>query len=66
MPAATVQELQESQKQVLEQIIKLDTTNAAGDRLPIVELVRDTVWWRRVVYFVSLGLALVIVLYPLL
>jgi uncharacterized protein (DUF2235 family) len=65
LPLATVQELQESQKQVFDQIIKLDTTNAAADRLPVVELVRDTVWWRRLVYFVSLGLALVIVLYPL-
>lgn len=65
LPAATAQELQESQKQVFEQILKLDTTNAAADRLPVVELVRDTVWWRRVVYFVSLGLALLIVLYPL-
>jgi hypothetical protein len=65
LPAATAQELQESQKQVFEQIIKLDTTNAAADRLPVVELVRDTVWWRRVVYFLSLGLALLIVLYPL-
>jgi hypothetical protein len=65
LPAATAQELQESQKQVFEQIIKLDTTNAAADRLPVVELVRDTVWWRRVVYFASLGLALLIVLYPL-
>jgi Uncharacterized alpha/beta hydrolase domain (DUF2235) len=65
LPPATVQELQESQKQVFDQIIKLDTTNAAADRLPVVELVQDTVWWRRLVYFVSLGLALVIVLYPL-
>ena len=65
LPAATAQELQESQKEVFEQIIQLDTTNAAADRLPIVELVRDTVWWRRVVYFTSLALALVIALYPL-
>ena len=65
LPAATAQELQESQKQVFEQIIKLDTTNATADRLPLVELVHDTVWWRRVVYFVSLGLALVIALYPM-
>jgi hypothetical protein len=65
LPPATAQELQELQKQVFEQIIKLDTTNAAADRLPLVELVRDTVWWRRAVYFVSLGLALIIALYPL-
>jgi Uncharacterized alpha/beta hydrolase domain (DUF2235) len=65
LPAVTAQELQENQRQVFEQIIKLDTTDAAADRLPVVELVRDTVWWRRVVYFVSLGLALLIALYPL-
>jgi uncharacterized protein (DUF2235 family) len=63
-PAATAQELQQSQKQVLEQIIKLDTTDASAGRQPIVELVRDTVWWRRAVYFVSLGLALAIAIYP--
>jgi uncharacterized protein (DUF2235 family) len=65
LPAATVQSLQESQKQVFEQIIKLDTTNAAADRLPLVELVWDTVWWRRNVYFASLGLGLIIAIYPL-
>lgn len=62
---AAMRELQESQKQVLEQIIKLDTGNPVVDRLPLVQLVQDTVWWRRAVYFASLGLALTIVVYPL-
>lgn len=65
MPPATMQELQESKKEILEQIIQLDTTNAAENRAPIVELVRDTVWWRRLTYFVTLGLALVIAAFPL-
>jgi uncharacterized protein (DUF2235 family) len=65
MPAATPAELQQSQQQIFEQIIELDTTNAALNRLPVVELVLDTVWWRRLVYFVSLGLALTIAIYPL-
>jgi uncharacterized protein (DUF2235 family) len=65
LPAATPRELQQRQKEVFEQIIKLDTTDAAAGREPIVELVRDTVWWRRAAYFVSFGLALTIAIYPL-
>lgn len=65
MPPATLQELQESKKEILEQIIQLDPADAAQNRPSIVELVRDTVWWRRLTYFVTLGLALVIVAFPL-
>jgi hypothetical protein len=39
---------------------------ANGTRTDRVALVLDTVWWRRVVYFVSLGLGLVAGAYPLL
>lgn len=66
MPPATMGELQESKKEVLEQIIQLDTTDVERDRTPIVNLVRDTVWWRRATYFVSLALALVIAAFPVL
>jgi hypothetical protein len=64
MPPATIGELQESKKEILEQIIQLDTTNANENRAPIVQLVQDTVWWRRLIYFVTLGLAVVIATYP--
>ena len=62
VPPASILELQECKREVLEQIIKLDATDA---RSPIVDLVQDTVWWRRATYFVSLGLALTILIYPL-
>jgi uncharacterized protein (DUF2235 family) len=65
MPPATTQELQESKKEILQQIVQLDTTRAARNRASLVELVRDTVWWRRLIYFVTLGLAVVIVAFPL-
>ena len=65
LPGTTAQLLQENKKRLLENIIKLDTANASQDRAPIVDLVLDTVWWRRVLYFVSLFLALIIVVYPL-
>ena len=64
LPTVTPAELHESQRQVLEQIIKLDTTDVATVD-SMMELVRDTVWWRRVGYFLTLCLALAIALYPL-
>jgi uncharacterized protein (DUF2235 family) len=66
LPGTTAQTLQENKERLLENIIKLDTANAKRDRAPVVKLVLDTVWWRRVLYFVSLFLALFIVAYPLL
>jgi uncharacterized protein (DUF2235 family) len=40
--------------------------NAIGkSRTDLFKLVLDTVWWRRVVYFMSLGLAIVLVAFPL-
>ncbi len=36
-----------------------------GNREKLIEFVQDTVWWRRLSYFVSLALALVIAAYPL-
>lgn len=36
-----------------------------GDRENLVKLTQDTVWWRRLLYFVSLGLALMVAAYPL-
>jgi uncharacterized protein (DUF2235 family) len=65
LPGTTARILRENKKRLLESIIKLDTANAPRDRAPIVDLVLDTVWWRRVLYFVSLFLALFIVVYPL-
>ena len=66
MPPTAMGELQQSKKQVLEQIMQLGTPDVAHNRAPIVELVRDTVWWRRATYFLSLGLALVIAAFPVL
>ena len=65
LPGTTAQSLQENKKRLLEIIIQLDTANATRDRAPVVELVRDTVWWRRLLYFVTLFLTLFIVAYPL-
>lgn len=47
-------------------IERLNETVGPDDRAPLVALVQDTVWWRRLLYFVSLGFALTAVAYPVL
>jgi uncharacterized protein (DUF2235 family) len=49
---------------LLRNIDQLTKANGSQDRAPLISLVQDTVWWRRLVYFVSLFLALTAVAYP--
>jgi uncharacterized protein (DUF2235 family) len=42
----------------------IDTVDARQDRGDYFALVLDTIWWRRGVYFVTLGLALVVLVLP--
>ena len=65
LAGVTALSLQQQKNQLLENIIQLDTGTATTDRAPVVELVLDTVWWRRLFYFVSLILSLVILAFPL-
>lgn len=50
---------------LLQNIDRLTKASGPEDRAPLVSLVLDTVWWRRLVYFVSLFLALTAVVYPI-
>lgn len=43
----------------------IDTAKAPGKRGYLFALVLDSIWWRRLVYFVTLGLALVALVFPL-
>ncbi|HMK78013.1 MAG TPA: DUF2235 domain-containing protein, partial [Xanthobacteraceae bacterium] len=42
----------------------IETTTAQAERGYRFSLVLDTIWWRRVVYFATLGLALVALVFP--
>jgi hypothetical protein len=42
----------------------IDTVEAQEERGPYFALVLDTIWWRRGVYFATLGLALVALVFP--
>jgi hypothetical protein len=42
----------------------IDTVDARQDRGDSFALVLDTIWWRRCVYFVTLGLTLVVLVFP--
>jgi uncharacterized protein (DUF2235 family) len=43
----------------------IETAQAQGDRGYLFALVLDSIWWRRCVYFVTLGLALTVLVFPL-
>jgi hypothetical protein len=56
----------EARFQFLTHLMQLAPPAGATARAQLFELVQDTVWWRRIVYFVSLLLALTAGGYPLL
>jgi hypothetical protein len=66
LPAGQKRNLAAKKTELLNAVAMLTKAGGVHDRGPWVELVRDTVWWRRVFYFVSLDLALLVFLYPLL
>ena len=56
----------EDQKTLLGSVAALVKSVPSKDRENLVALALDTVWWRRVVYFVTLALVLAIAAFPLL
>jgi uncharacterized protein (DUF2235 family) len=66
VPASEKRNLQAEQEVLAAALAKLTANAGLKDRADRVDLMLDTVWWRRVVYFLTLGLALVAAAYPLL
>ena len=56
----------EERRRFLAELHKLAPTAGDFARPQVFALVQDTVWWRRVVYFISLTLALLAIAFPLL
>jgi uncharacterized protein (DUF2235 family) len=66
-PVPPAQEALKKQHRVLTHTWQLvEAANAQACRPDLFKLVLDTVWWRRVVYFISLALVLIAVAFPLL
>jgi hypothetical protein len=65
--AALSQDALETQRRVLTHTQQLAAAaSAQARRADLFKLVLDTVWWRRVIYFVSLALVVIAVAFPLL
>jgi hypothetical protein len=54
----------ESRKVLTDLKTLIETTAAQVNRGPLFALVIDTIWWRRLVYFITLGLALIALAFP--
>ncbi len=65
LPDRLLNDLRDETDALIRNVASLDRPAGGLDRRALVELVQDTVWWRRLLYFVSLGLALAVVAYPL-
>jgi uncharacterized protein (DUF2235 family) len=64
--AALLKPTDDATKRVLLDLKTLiDTASKRYDRGALFSLVLDSIWWRRLVYFVTLGLALVALVFPL-
>ena len=65
VPASEKRDLEKEQERLTAAIEKLSGDAGLPQRAAKVELMLDTVWWRRVTYFVTLFLALFAASYPL-
>ena len=66
LPASEKRDLEVEQRKLVAAMTKLTANARLPHRAAVIQLVLDTVWWRRVIYFVSLFLLLVALAYPLL
>lgn len=65
LPQGRERDLAAMQGRVLDVMSSVAPTDARQNARD-VELLKDTVWWRRILYFVMLGLVLVLLAFPLL
>lgn len=65
LPGRPLNYLGDETDALLGNVVALSQPAGGKDRETLVELVQDTVWWRRLCYFVSLFFALLATAYPL-
>jgi hypothetical protein len=66
LPGRTLSDVRNAMNALLTYIIQMSEPEGGHNRARLVALVQDTVWWRRLLYFVSLFLVLLVAGYPLL